>query len=98
MTIYARGQTAVVTGMFRDPASDLPLTPTTLKLRIIDPTGTEQASVTTGFISPAPGAYTSTIVAALSGQWKYRWEASIGGISAACENSFLVATSPFVPD
>lgn len=99
MTIYARGQTAIVKGTFQDPTTGVGLSPTSLKLRVIDPTGTEQTPVTTGFGNPTPGSYTSMVVAALSGQWRYRWEASIGGfVPSACENTFLVATSPFVPD
>ena len=95
--IYVRGQTVTETGTFQDPVSNAGVAVTSLKLRIIDPTGAERSPVTTGFGNPAPGVYTSLVVAALAGQWKCRWEAS-GSVGGACEDTFLVATSAFAPD
>jgi hypothetical protein len=94
---YIRGKTVKVTGSFHDPDTLAGMTPTVLTLRVIDPTGTEQTPVTTGFGVPFPGVYTSTIVATRPGEWKYRFEAS-GLFEDACENTFLVSDSAFRPD
>jgi hypothetical protein len=91
--MYTPGQTVVMTGTFLDPVTRAGLTPTSLRLRILDPAGAE-TDMTSGFVNPSAGVYTFALVATTVGQWTYRWEAT-APFSAACEGTFFVAKTAF---
>jgi len=92
--IYVLGQTAMITGTFQDPVSKLGLTPTTLELRIIPPSGSEIDASISSFGNPSLGIYTFTQFLNAVGLWRYRWTATAPWFAAA-EGSLTVVPSLF---
>lgn len=95
MNLYVPGQTVVLWSNFVDPTSRNPVTPSAVKLRILDPTSTE-TDVTSGFGNAPYQQYNWPVIVDIPGSWSYRWEAS-GTYVAACEGQFAVSASPFAP-
>jgi hypothetical protein len=92
---YLSGKSVEITASFFDPVTRLALTPTTIKLRVIDPTGAE--TDTTGFTVDTTGRYSTSVVVTRPGVWKYRWEVT-APFTDASEGSFTVAATTFPAD
>ena len=93
MGTYTSGQTVVLTATFLNAATQAPIAPSAVTLRVLNPSQTE-TDHTTGFSNPSTGVYSLNIVVSIPGAWTYRWVAT-GTFNAAAEGSFQVAQSPF---
>lgn len=81
---------------FTDLTTNQPVDPTTVKLRVMDPTKTEM-DFTGTILHPSTGVYQQVIVPTVPGVWKVRWEAT-GAVIAASEKRFEVQASSFELD
>jgi hypothetical protein len=91
---YTPGQMAVMTGTFTSPSNGAGVAVSALTLRYKDPTGTETDIPLSSMSNPSLGVYSYALEVLTPGRWKYRFEAT-GSVIAACENSFIVNSSPF---
>jgi hypothetical protein len=94
MNIYPVGNAVLLKVVFQE--DNVPVDPTGIKLRLIDPAGTE-VDYTYGaaeLTKISAGIYEKQIEANTPGIWKYRFEGT-GIIYAAKESQFLVTASVF---
>jgi hypothetical protein len=96
MNTYPIGTTVVLPVVFKDAVTLVLGDPTTVLLRVGDPTGAEvDYTVALGNVShPSTGNYQATIAPRIPGIWRYRWEGK-GVIVAASEGRFEVQPSLF---
>jgi hypothetical protein len=95
MGTYFAGQTVVLTVTFINTATGAPIAPSTVELRVLNPSMTEFDTTTAGFTNPSTGVYTLNVPVFVAGTWVYRWLAT-GTFNAASEGSFQVSPSPFL--
>ena len=90
MNLYQIGDLVQVTGSFTDSTGTL-VDPTSVNLQVLNPQGQ------TSLQSPSRvsvGVYYANISAVTSGTYSYRFSGT-GAVTAADQNSFLVASSSF---
>jgi uncharacterized protein YfaS (alpha-2-macroglobulin family) len=93
---YIPGNIVTLTVLFTDNASPPnPADPTTVTLRITDPTGAESDYTGSQLTKISTGSYSFQQEVLLTGWWNYRWE-GIGAITAANEKRFNVQDSAFL--
>jgi hypothetical protein len=90
-SVYARGQSVIVSATFTNAAS-APANPLTVTLQVKSPSGV----ITT----PTPanvgtGVYEATIIANESGYWRYHWAGTTGSVTPNGEQVFFVSASGF---
>jgi|SRR6516225_5925474 hypothetical protein len=95
MNLYDYGSPVTLSVAFTDPTQTppAPVDPTTVKLRVLDPSNTEQI-ITQNFVHPAVGSFSFGIVCLLAGVWFYRWEGS-GNIDAVADSLFVITSTKF---
>ena len=92
MNSYSLGSAVLVSALFKD-ANNIPVNPTTITLKVRDPTSVE-TDYTTGFTNQGVGMYTYVFVPTVSGVWRYRWIGT-GAATAASEGKFEIKPSDF---
>jgi hypothetical protein len=97
MNSYPLGNAVKLSVTFLDATTLIPADPTTVKLRVRDPAGTETDYVGLQVIRASAGNYSFVVATVTPGIWKYRWEGS-GIVVAAAEKHFEVQPSSFEPD
>jgi hypothetical protein len=97
MNSYPVGNTIALKVTFMDAVTRQPADPTTVKLRVQDPSGAEVDYLIPTMTHPSTGLFQQEIVSAMPGTWKYRWEGT-GAVIAASEKSFEVQASAFAAD
>jgi hypothetical protein len=95
---YDVGDQPIVTATFRDEA-DVLESPSTVTVKVIEPNGTQRATVTTpdaSITNPSTGVFAYTFPAALdqSGIWRVKF-AGTAGLVAAEEIEFMVRRTTF---
>ena len=91
MGSYFVGTAVVLTATFTTPTKS-PVDPTTVRLRVKDPTGVETDYTSPTYVSV--GIYTQQITPNLTGIWSYRWEGT-GAVVASSESKFEVKPTAF---
>ena len=97
INVYHIGDPVRVSGVFKDFSDNL-ADPTTVTLRVLDPSGNETSYSTDD--SPntvektSTGNYYVDVPVSERGDWRYRWEAA-GNIQGAEPGQFVVAPSYF---
>ena len=94
MESYDLGNLVRVSGSFTT-VTGAPADPTTITLRVKDPTGTIAVYTGGAMVRDGIGAYHYDLVPAKSGTWSYRWEGT-GAVTAAGDSSFAVTPSAIV--
>jgi hypothetical protein len=97
MDSYPAGNLITLKTTFIDQVTLLPADPTTVKLRVQDPSGTEVDYSILTMTHPLIGTYQQEITPTLPGIWKYRWEGT-GAVISASESRFEVRASAFAAD
>lgn len=94
---YDKGDLVRVTGKFRDPTTDAPLDPTTVRFKFTKPSGpitTYVLGTDPQLVKDATGDYHVDVDADEVGVWNWRWE-STGTGQAAEEGYFTVQVTQF---
>jgi hypothetical protein len=94
MNTFPAGSAVQLTSTFTLASDGSAIIPSTVRLRVRDPTGTE-VDYTSGFINPLPGVYSYLLMPLISGIWRYRWE-GLGSAIASIERKFEVSPSDFI--
>ena len=89
--LYPIGDPITLTVSFTNPATGLPINPSAVLLRLLDPNKLESRPVVS---NTGVGLFTATFSPTVSGFWHARWEAT-GNVMAAIENQFEVTPSAF---
>ena len=95
--IYQPGNVVILSVAFTTTATPpVPVDPTTIVLRVIDPNGKEtDYSYSDGVLTKnSTGNYSYPLEVLLPGVWYYRFEGA-GTVFAASEQNFLVSLSNF---
>jgi hypothetical protein len=97
INLHKLGATVRISVAFEDANGDA-ADPTTVTLKVQDPSGNEDtyayADSPTVIYKSATGNYYADIVADESGDWFYRWEGT-GGPEGVDEEQFMVEASQF---
>lgn len=96
MNSYEPGSQVTLSVAFTNAAGQ-PAAPTTVKLRVLDPTGAETDYTGDQLTNGGTGLYSAAIAVAISGNWRYRWEAT-GSVIAAQDGAFRVLATAFGAD
>lgn len=91
MGSYFVGSAVVLSATFTTPTKAL-VDPTSVRLRVKDPTGVEVDYNSPTYVSA--GIYTQQIVPTLTGTWSYRWEGT-GAVVVTLEAKFEVKPTAF---
>lgn len=94
---YQPGNVVKMSVLFTNNATPpVPTDPTTIILRVTDPTGVETpyTYALSQVTKDGVGAYSMQLEVLIAGYWNYRWEAE-GTVTAATESRFLVSDSSF---
>lgn len=95
MNTYPPGNIVTVSVLFTTNANPpVPADPTTVTLRVTDPTGLETDYTGPQLVKASTGSYSYNLEVLLNGYWTYRWEGT-GAVIAANESRFLVSQSAF---
>ena len=97
MNTYQPGNIVNMSVLFTTNAiPPVPVDPTTIVLRVTDPSGveTDYTYGPSNIIRVGTGNYSMALEVLLNGPWTYRWEGT-GAVVAANENRFLVQESAF---
>jgi len=92
------GQEIFLIGIFRDPLGALvdPDTPPDIE-EILDPTGTDKLGGSTAAVRVSEGVYRHDFTPGLTdavGQWSYRFNGDINGVTVRTQGFFVVADPP----
>jgi len=95
MTLLADiGDRATLTATFTTAAGTA-VAPTTVALKIMDPSGNLEVDITTGYTTGGTGIYKYDVTLDQAGLWRYRW-AGTGAAIASAEGELRVSQSAFV--
>jgi uncharacterized protein YfaS (alpha-2-macroglobulin family) len=95
MNTYQPGNIVTLAVLFTtNDVPPIPADPTTVTLRVTDPSGTETAYTGGQLNHTSTGDYSMDLEVLANGYWNYRWE-GLGAIIAANESRFLVKQSAF---
>ena len=95
--IYELGNVVILSAQFVASRPTVPADPSSIKCRVLDPTGTEKYYVGGQLTRTGVGAYYVPVLPTIVGTWSYRWEGT-GAVVAAHDNTFIVSSSSFVLD
>ena len=96
MNLYDFGSPVALSVNFLDPSQTppVPIDPTTVKLRVLDPNNAEQVITQSSFVHPSVGQFNFTVTCLVAGVWFYRWEGS-GNIEAVADSLFVITSTKF---
>lgn len=95
MNSYDFGNAIVMSSAFTD-SNNVPTDPTTVTLRIMDPSGVESIFTTPQLTHVGTGVFSLTFPCLKAGVWYYRFEGT-GACVATQDNQFVITSTTF-PD